>query len=1068
MKYANRRRAPTRKRAANERFKRRNIEDILSNSELSALTRRAKRADLAKRKRLAEKEEQRKSYPFATDPSRVVLDFDSKTGEILVEIDPGFVEYMKPHQIEGVRFMFNATIESIERLEMDPRGVRDGKATSSSYGGILAHCMGLGKTFQVISFITSILANEKINEKIKKVLIVVPLNVIKNWQIEWEQWLLKCNVTKCFPVIELNSNGNKVSTTTIRAQKLNQWHKEGGILLTTPSLLSLLISDKKRKYSASESETFWKCLLDPGPDLVIIDEGHCLKNEATELNITLSEVRTSRRIILTGTPMQNNLKEYFTMINFVKPNFLGTKEEFNNQYVNPITNGQYVDSTEEDVKLMKKRFFVLNKSLKHTTIHRKGPEELESYLPTRNEFVLNFKLTPKQKQLYQYYLDHYVFGTRLIDSESEMNTGERKYLFLHFQILSLIWNHPALLGEYFSSRKKRIDGKVQKQPTGISSRRLIENNLLNNLTNDTTDWPLAETENISEVNPRTKVESLGVVSEMMRTWDVDLWPTEPEWYSLAYGAKFEFLFSILSECEIVGDKVLIFSQSLFTLDLIERFLTERKFGSKNVAYFRIDGSVGADDRNKIVEKFNDENYMAAKLVLISTKAGGVGINLIGANRAIIFDTCWNPAQDVQAIYRIFRYGQKKPVYIYRFAAHGTMESKIYKRQIQKQSISLRVVDECQIERHYKDDDLRELYTLESDDTDLPLLPPTDDPLLCKVMAKFRKSIYSYHSHNSLLENLPGEKLSQAEELEAWKEFEESSSRPSLPPQNLSMPMNNNYRSSPLGSTILNYNSSYNQPVAFSQHGFVPNNLPYPSSYFNGNLPNYDSLLGSIRRDSALYPMLNASTNSPTMISNPFSSLNNTSISQNNKLNSNGTQDWLQKLVDESILTPTNQTCVQSDLQNNKLNLNDNQDWLPELDESILSTTNQSGIQSESVSFSSNNMNMEARKNELKIYLRNEMTKKSQQYITKNQIYKNRMKELDELKKICDDQNFIINFQKDIEVLNESLRSTYNGNFSPLLLPSHLQRSKERLNNLNHNGSVNSNESSKEIECIVID
>lgn len=100
-----------------------------------------------------------------------------------------------------------------------------------------------------------------------------------------------------------------------------------------------------------------------GADLVVCDEGHLLKNEKTSLSIAMNKIKTLRRIVLTGTPLQNNLKEYYCMVQFVRPNLLGTYKEYLNRFVNPITNGQYTDSTPHDIAIMRKRSHVLHKML---------------------------------------------------------------------------------------------------------------------------------------------------------------------------------------------------------------------------------------------------------------------------------------------------------------------------------------------------------------------------------------------------------------------------------------------------------------------------------------------------------------------------------------------------------------------------------------------------------------------------------------------------------------------------------------------------------------------------------
>ncbi|XP_044315161.1 transcriptional regulator ATRX homolog isoform X2 [Drosophila rhopaloa] len=173
----------------------------------------------------------------------------------------------------------------------------------------------------------------------------------------------------------------------------------------------------------------------------------------------------------------------------------------------------------------------------------------------------------------------------------------------------------------------------------------------------------------------------------------------------------------------------------------------------------------------MIKRFNSESNGRARVFLISSRAGGQGINLIGANRVIILDTSWNPSNDQQNIFRIFRLGQNKNCYIYRLIAMGTMEEKVYSRSVTKQAMSFRVVDEQQIDRHYNMAELAELYTLTTPkncERTMPVLPK--DTILADLLRQ-SDLVYKYHEHDSLLENKVEQELSEQEKADAWDTYE---------------------------------------------------------------------------------------------------------------------------------------------------------------------------------------------------------------------------------------------------------------------------------------------------------
>ncbi|XP_054001380.1 uncharacterized protein LOC128888506 isoform X2 [Hylaeus anthracinus] len=248
-------------------------------------------------------------------------------------------------------------------------------------------------------------------------------------------------------------------------------------------------------------------------------------------------------------------------------------------------------------------------------------------------------------------------------------------------------------------------------------------------------------------------------------------------------AKMTIFFCILEEAITLGDRVLAFSQSLFTLNLIEDFLARNSLKHpdgqtdawiKNVNYYRLDGSTSALEREKLINEFNSNSKI--HLFLVSTRAGSLGINLVGANRAIVFDASWNPCHDTQAVCRVYRYGQQKPCFVYRLVTDNCLERKIYDRQISKQGMADRVVDQCNPDAHLS---LKEATTLSWDweeDSQVQDFSQTKDSYTDEVMHRVLERYSSlltkqpFH-HESLLVDRKDKKLSQAEKRLARRGYE---------------------------------------------------------------------------------------------------------------------------------------------------------------------------------------------------------------------------------------------------------------------------------------------------------
>ncbi|XP_041701897.2 helicase ARIP4-like isoform X2 [Coregonus clupeaformis] len=721
---------------------------------------------------------------------RVLVNLNHPAEEADVFLSSHLARAVKPHQIGGIRFLYDNLIESLERY-----------GSSSGFGCILAHSMGLGKTLQVISFIDIVLRHTQAHT----VLAIVPVNTLQNWLAEFNLWLptsealpVDVDPTQVSPrTFKVHILNDEHKTMTTRAKVISDWSRDGGVLLMGYEMYRLLslkksfVAGRKKSKKAQGPvvidldeedrhqellKGIEKALSRPGPDVVICDEGHRIKNCHASTSQALKNIHTRRRVVLTGYPLQNNLIEYWCMVDFVRPDFLGTRQEFSNMFERPILNGQCVDSTPQDVQLMRYRSHVLH-SLLEGFVQRRGHDVLRDQLPSKDEHVILVRLSPLQRALYTEFMNRF------------REAGNSGWLSLNplkaFCVCCKIWNHTDVLYE-----------ALQKE--NLANEQDLE---LDDITNSHARCPAPNQKGKTPEDPNS-IGGLSLNALQERANQVITYEWAKEIMSdykpgvLENSAKMVLLFHLIDESVRKGDKILVFSQSLSTLSVIEEFLAKRPIpaGSardghnqnwlRNHNYYRLDGSTSASERERLINQFNDPSNTSTLVFLLSTRAGCLGVNLIGANRVVVFDASWNPCHDAQAVCRVYRYGQKKPCHIYRLVCDFTLEKKIYDRQISKQGMSDRVVDDLNPMLSFTRREVESLlhFVEEEPDVSQVQLQPHQE-----MEASIRQACQLYphlvtkqpFHHESLLIDRQEMKLTKAEKKAAKKSYEDEK-RASVP------------------------------------------------------------------------------------------------------------------------------------------------------------------------------------------------------------------------------------------------------------------------------------------------
>ncbi|KAI9333534.1 Rad26 protein [Zopfochytrium polystomum] len=501
-------------------------------------------------------------------------------------------------------------------------------------GGVVGDEMGLGKTVQIAAFVGGLMRSGKI-EPGKPLLIVAPATVMVQWVKEFWEW---CPVAR---VVVLHAAGSGFSG---RARAYNggsdeeDFSEEEDVETLNQRAALKRRPMKKRRPTRRDDDwlsddddewngsTFKKGhiivttyeglranrnkLLPISWGYAILDEGHKIRNCDADITITCKQLKTPHRIILSGTPIQNNLKELWSIYDFV-----------------PIRIGAYANASNLQLQTAHRCALVLRDLIAPYLLRRMKKDVAED-LPQKTELVLFCRLVPEQRQAYRKFLNSEIVQSVLEGRRNALSgiDGIRK-----------ICNHPDLLESSSSYGSPSRSGKLQ------------------------------------------------VLKSLLATWT-------PQ-----------------------GHRTLVFTQTRQMLDIVEKFVK-----AEGYAYRRMDGTTPIKARVSLVDEFNEKPSIS--VFLLTTRVGGLGVNLTGADRVVIVDPDWNPSTDIQARERAWRLGQTRPVAVYRLMTAGSIEEKIYHRQIHKQFLTQQVLHKggagaaASGKRFFDANSLAELFVLDDEDS----------------------------------------------------------------------------------------------------------------------------------------------------------------------------------------------------------------------------------------------------------------------------------------------------------------------------------------------------------------
>ncbi|KAJ5103842.1 DNA excision repair protein ERCC-6-like 2 [Penicillium argentinense] len=502
-------------------------------------------------------------------------------------------------------------------------------------GGILGDDMGLGKTIQVIAFLTAAYGktgDERDTKRMRKMrrtegatwyprtLIVCPGTLKSNWRAELERW-------GWWHVDEFHGPNKELALHAARSGRVE-------ILITT--------YDTYAGNRDAINMVEWDC--------VIADECHKIKERKALITQAMNEINALCRIGLTGTAIQNRYEELWTILNWSNPGKLGPIATWKTHIADPLKVGQSHEATWSQLRKARRTAKRLVDNLLPRFFLRRMKTLIADQLPKKSDRVVFCPLTDTQAEAYENFLDsviveYIMYSTEKCGCGSGRNAGWccrklvpgtgstwQSFVFPAINILQKLSNHLAILIPQNSDTREKQEKEMEMLQIALPNQ-----------------W-----------------------KELYRSRDSIVNFATPE-----FCGKWKVLRKLLKWWHSNGDKVLVFSHSVRLLKMLQMLFVHTSY---NVSY--LDGSMPYDDRTKAVNEFNSDPKQF--VFLISTKAGGVGLNITSANKVVVVDPNWNPSYDLQAQDRAYRIGQVRDVEVFRLVSAGTIEEIVYARQIYKQ------------------------------------------------------------------------------------------------------------------------------------------------------------------------------------------------------------------------------------------------------------------------------------------------------------------------------------------------------------------------------------------------